>query len=187
VSIPLTVGPRIHDDAMTAASVRAQRVGTASAAAGSTTEGVAGSARPDPLAALSLVLDRELTEVRRHRLDTAGRVPASVAPYVDPSQGMLELVFDGAAGPVVLAVAPGARGDTIVPVLPAPAPEGDDGSDVGAESPFAELVGETLEDVDRVVGHVERPDEMRGLVLHLGGRMLMLYADLWELRVTLLP
>ena len=43
------------------------------------------------------------------------------------------------------------------------------------------------DNVDRVVGHVERPDEMRGLVLHLGGRMLMIYADLWELRVTLLP
>ena len=49
------------------------------------------------------------------------------------------------------------------------------------------MVGDALEDVDRVVAHVERPDEMRGLVLHLGGRMLMVYADLWELRVTLLP
>ncbi|NMO93665.1 hypothetical protein [Actinomycetospora sp. TBRC 11914] len=171
---------------MTAASVRAQRVGTASAAASSSAERAA-AARPDPLAALSLVLDRELTEVRRHRLDTEGRVPASVAPYVDPSRGMLELVFDGASGPVVLAIAPGARGDTIVPVLPAPAPEGDDGTDVGGEAPFDEVVGDALEDVDRVVGHVERPDEMRGLVLHLGGRMVMVYADLWELRVTLLP
>ena len=172
---------------MTAASVRAQRVGTASAAASSSAEGAAGSARPDPLSALSLILDRELVEVRRHRLDIRGRVPAGVAPYVDPSQGMLELVFDGAAGPLVLAVAPGARGDTIVPVLPAPAPEADDGAEVGGEAPFDEVVGDTLEDLDRVVGHVERPDEMRGLVLHLGGRMLMLYADLWELRVTLLP
>lgn len=186
---------------MTAASVRAQWVGSeparlaapaagtagAQATASSHVEDAAAPSRPDPLAALSLVLDRELTEVRRHRLDVTGRVPASVAPYVDPSQGMLELVFDGNAGPVVLAVAPGARGDTIVPVLPAPAPEQDDGEDVGGTAPFDEVVGDTLEDVDRVVGHMERPDEMRGLVLHLGGRMLMLYADLWELRVTLLP
>lgn len=186
---------------MTAASVRAQWAGseparaTAPAAGGasaptatsSPAEDAAGPARPDPLAALSLVLDRELAEVRRHRLDVAGRVPASVAPYVDVSQGMLELVFDGPSGPVVLAVAPGARGDTIVPVLPAPAPEQDDGEDVGGCAPFDEVVGDALEDVDRVVGHMERPDEMRGLVLHLGGRMLMIYADLWELRVTLLP
>lgn len=178
---------------MTAASVRAQWVGPGPAggsapAAGSSPAGDAsGPIRPDPLSALSLVLDRELVEVRRHRLDLAGRVPAGAAPYVDRSQGMLELVFDGPSGAIVLAVAPGARGDTIVPVLPAPAPEGDDGTDVGGESPFDEVVGDALEDVDRVVGHVERPDEMRGLVLHLGGRMLMLYADLWELRVTLLP
>ena len=186
---------------MTAASVRAQwvgseparvtapAVGSASAptATSSPVEDAAGPARPDPLAALSLVLDRELTEVRRHRLDLLGRVPASVAPYVDPSQGMLEFVFDGPSGPIVLAVAPGARGDTIVPVLPAPAPEQDDGADVGGLAPFDEVVGDALEDVDRVVGHVERPDEMRGLILHLGGRMLMIYADLWELRVTLLP
>ncbi len=178
---------------MTAASVRAQWVGPGPAggsvptAASSTPEDAAGPARPDPLSTLPLVLDRELVEVRRHRLQLAGRVPASVAPYVDPSQGMIELVFDGVAGPVVLAVAPGARGDTIVPVLPAPAPEHDDGEEVGGTAPFDEVVGDTLEDVDRVVGHVERPDEMRGLILHLGGRMLMLYADLWELRVTLLP
>jgi hypothetical protein len=186
---------------MTAASVRAQWAGleqargsapapgsaTAPTAASSSVEDAAGPARPDPLAALPLILDRELVEVRRHRLELAGRVPASVAPYVDSSQGMLELVFDGVAGPLVLAVAPGARGDTIVPVLPAPAPEQDDGMEVGDMAPFDEVVGDTLEDVDRVVGHVERPDEMRGLVLHLGGRMLMLYADLWELRVTLLP
>jgi hypothetical protein len=177
---------------MTAASVRAQWVGpgpaggSAPTAGSSPAEDAAGTARPDPLSALSVVLDRELVEVRRHRLEFAGRVPAGVAPYVDRSQGMLELVFDGPSGPVVLAVAPGARGDTIVPVLPAPAPEGD-GTDVAGEAPFDEVVGDALEDVDRVVGHVERPDEMRGLVLHLGGRMLMLYADLWELRVTLLP
>jgi len=48
-------------------------------------------------------------------------------------------------------------------------------------------VGEALEDLSRLLTHVERSDEMRGLVLHLGGRMLMFYADLWELRVTLLP
>ncbi len=178
---------------MTAASVRAQWVGpgptggSALTGASSAAEDAAGATRPDPLSALSLVLDRELVEVRRHRLELAGRVPASVAPYVDSSQGMLELVFDGPSGPVVLAVAPGARGDTVVPVLPAPAPEHDDGMDVGGLAPFDEVVGDTLEDVDRVVGHVERPDEMRGLILHLGGRMLMLYADLWELRVTLLP
>jgi hypothetical protein len=160
---------------------------SAPTAASSPVEDAAGPTRPDPLAALSLVLDRPLAEVRRHRLDVAGRVPASVAPYVDVSQGMLELVFDGPSGPVVLAVAPGARGDTIVPVLPAPAPEQDDGQDVGDGTPFDEVVGDALEDVDRVVGHMERPDEMRGLVLHLGGRMLMIYADLWELRVTLLP
>jgi hypothetical protein len=58
---------------------------------------------------------------------------------------------------------------------------------MGRCAPFDEVVGDALEDVDRVVSHVERPDEMRGLVLHLGGRMLMVYADLWELRVTLLP
>lgn len=162
---------------MTAASVRAQRVHSAARVAD----------RPDPLAALSLVLDRELAEVRRHRLDVTGRVPVGVAPYVDPSQGMLELVFDSASGPVVLAIAPGARGDTIVPVLPAPAPEQDDGEDVACAAPFDEVMGDALEDVDRVVSHMERPDEMRGLVLHLGGRMLMVYADLWELRVTLLP
>lgn len=186
---------------MTAASVRAQWVGSEPArvtapgagSAGTPTasspavEDAAGASRPDPLATLSLVLDRELTEVRRHRLDVTGRVPASVAPYVDPSQGMLELVFDAASGPVVLAIAPGARGDTIVPVLPAPAPEQGDGEDVGGCAPFDEVVGDALEDVDRVVGHMERPDEMRGLVLHFGGRMLMVYADLWELRVTLLP
>lgn len=186
---------------MTAASVRAHWVGSgpvrASAravgsagvptAASSPAEDAAGPARPDPLAALSLVLDRELAEVRRHRLDVAGRVPSSVAPYVDPAHGMLELVFDGASGSTVLAIAPGARGDTIVPVLPAPDPEHGDGIDVGSCAPFDEVVGDALEDVDRVVGHLDRPDEMRGLVLHLGGRMLMVYADLWELRVTLLP
>lgn len=49
------------------------------------------------------------------------------------------------------------------------------------------MVGEAIEDVSRLLTHVEAPDEMRGLVLHLGGQMLMVYADLWELRVTLLP
>lgn len=140
----------------------------------------------DPLASLALVLDRELIAVRRHRLDVEGRVPAGVARYVDPSQGMLEFVFAADDEAVVLAVAPGSRGDTVVPVLPAPFDAGE-GVPVGRCAPFDEVVGDALEDVDRVVSHVERPDEMRGLVLHLGGRMLMVYADLWELRVTLLP
>lgn len=142
----------------------------------------------DALARLRLVLDRELIGVRRHDLELAGRVPEQAARYVDRSQGMLEfLVDDGHDGAVVLAVAPGARGDTVVPLLPAPQPSTPDGVDVSAAAPFAELVGETLEDVSRVLTHVETPDEMRGVVLHLGGRMLVVYADLWELRVSLLP
>jgi hypothetical protein len=87
----------------------------------------------------------------------------------------------------VLALAPGARGDTVVPLLPAVQPTEPGGRDVTDEEPFAEVAGEALEDVSRLLTHVESPDEMRGLVLHLGGRMLMVYADLWELRVTLLP
>lgn len=149
--------------------------------------GTAAEVPGDPLAALSLVLDRELIAVRRHRLDVESRVPAGVARYVDPSQGMLEFVFAGADDEaVVLAVTPGSRGDTVVPVLPAPFDTAE-GVPMGRCAPFDEVVGDALEDVDRVVSHVERPDEMRGLVLHLGGRMLMVYADLWELRVTLLP
>ncbi len=101
---------------------------------------------------------------------------------------MLEfLVDDGSGGVVVLALAPGARGDTVVPLLPAAQPPEPDGRDVSHDEPFDEIVGEAIEDVSRVLTHLERPDEMRGLVLHLGGRMLMVYADLWELRVTLLP
>jgi hypothetical protein len=169
----------MKDGAMTTASVRTQ-AGPAGA----------GQRATDPLASLRLVLDRELLAVRRHALELAGRVPEQVAPYVDRSRGMLEfLVDDGAGGVVALAVAPGARGDTVVPVLPAPQPDPgvEDALDVTDEAPFDEIVGEAVEDVSRVITHVEHPDEMRGLVLHLGGRMLMVYADLWELRVTLLP
>ena len=182
----------VSASAQRAAAVRAQWVAPTSSDLGApatpvlATE-VADAPRTDPLAALSLVLDRELVAVRRHRLDVEGRVPSGVARYVDLSQGMLEFVFAGAEDePVVLAIAPGSRGDTVVPVLPAPFDD-DDGMPVGRLAPFDEVVGDALEDVDRVVSHVERPDEMRGLVLHLGGRMLMVYADLWELRVTLLP
>ncbi|PVY97728.1 hypothetical protein [Actinomycetospora cinnamomea] len=142
----------------------------------------------DGLARLRLVLDRELVGVRRHDLELAGRVPDSVRPHVDDTRGMLEfLLDDGAGGVVVLALAPGARGDTVVPLLPAAQPAEPGGHDVSREAPFAEVVGEALEDVSRLLTHLERPDEMRGLVLHLGGQMLMVYADLWELRVTLLP
>ena len=143
----------------------------------------------DPLAALSLVLDRELVAVRRHELAPAGRVPEAVAPYVDHSRGMLEfLVDDGQGDVLVLAVAPGAQGDTVVPLLPAPLVADEPGArDVTHEAPFAELVGDAVEDVARIIAHVERPDAMRGLLLHVGGRMLVVYADLWELRVTLLP
>lgn len=182
----------VSASAQRAAAVRAQWVAPmsediAAPAAPVLAAEVADAPHPDPLATLSVVLDRELVAVRRHRLDVEGRVPASVARYVDPSQGMLEFVFAGADDePVVLAVAPGSRGDTVVPVLPAPFDD-DEGMPVGRLTPFDEVVGDALEDVDRVVSHVERPDEMRGLVLHLGGRMLMVYADLWELRVTLLP
>lgn len=147
--------------------------------------GVAGI---DPLAELRLVLDRELVGVRRHALELAGRVPEGAAPYVDRSQGMLELlVDDGRGGATVLALAPGVRGDTVVPLLPAPPPEADDGVDVTLEAPFDEVVGDAVEDVSRLLTHLDSPHEMRGLVLHVGGRMLMIYADLWELRVTLLP
>lgn len=170
------------------------RSGTGAAAQDRLDGGASGPARPDPLAALRLVLDRELVAVRRHALEPAGRVPEGVAPYVDPSRGMLEfLVADEAAGTpsaglVVLAVAPGARGDTVVPLLPAPYVADDPGAtDVTAADPFDELVGEAVEDVSRIVTHPDRADEMRGLVLHVGGRMLVVYADLWELRVTLLP
>ncbi|WP_433800653.1 hypothetical protein [Actinomycetospora sp. CA-084318] len=178
--------------AQRAAAVRAQWVAPMSAdtvapAAPVPATAVADAPCTDPLSALPLVLDRELVAVRRHRLDVEGRVPAGVARYIDPSQGMLEFVFAGANDePVVLAVAPGSRGDTVVPVLPAPVDD-DEGKPMSRFAPFDEVVGDALEDVDRVVSHVERPDEMRGLVLHLGGRMLMVYADLWELRVTLLP
>ena len=145
----------------------------------------------DPLRALRLVLDRELVAVRRHRLRLAGRVPEQVARHVDTTAGMLEfLVDDGAGGVVVLAVAPGARGDTVVPLLPAPLVDdsGDERvTDVTGCAPFDEVVGDAVEDVSRLITHVDRPDELRGLVLHVGGRMLMVYADLWELRVTLLP
>ncbi|MEJ2888669.1 hypothetical protein [Actinomycetospora aeridis] len=142
----------------------------------------------DALARLHLVLDRALLGVRRHDLELAGRVPESVRPHVDDTAGMLEfLVDDGAGGAVVLAVAPGAGGDTVVPLLPAAQPTEPGGRDVSGEEPFDEVVGEPVEDVSRLLTHVERPDEMRGLVLHLGGRMLLVYADLWELRVTLLP
>jgi hypothetical protein len=182
----------VSASAQRVAAVRAQWVAptspdVAAPAAPVLATDVADAPRTDPLAALSLVLDRELVAVRRHRLDVEGRVPAGVARYVDPSQGMLEFVFAGADDePIVLAVAPGSRGDTVVPVLPAPFDD-EEGMPVARLSPFDEIVGDALEDVDRVVSHVERPDEMRGLVLHLGGRMLMIYADLWELRVTLLP
>ncbi len=144
----------------------------------------------DSLAGLPLVLDRELLAVRRHDLELAGRVPEQARRYVDTTQGMLELIIGEAGDPVsqvVLALAPGARGDTVVPVLPAPVLEPVDGRDVSASAPFDEIVGEAVEDVSRVLTHLESPDELRGLVLHLGGRMLMVYADLWELRVTLLP
>ncbi|MEJ2869782.1 hypothetical protein WCD74_18585 [Actinomycetospora sp. OC33-EN08] len=182
----------VSASAQRAAAVRAQWLPSTSTDVAETTVPVlaaepADAPRTDPLAALPLVLDRELVAVRRHRLDVEGRVPAGVARYVDPSQGMLEFVFAGDGGEqIVLAVAPGSRGDTVVPVLPAPF-DGDEGLPVGRHAPFDEVLGDALEDVDRVVSHVERPDEMRGVVLHLGGRMLMIYADLWELRVTLLP
>lgn len=144
--------------------------------------------RLDALARLRLILDRELLGVRRHDLELAGRVPEAVRPHVDVSAGMLEFLFDdGAGGATVLAVAPGARGDTVVPLLPAPQLDEPEGHDVSAVAPFDELVGEAVEDVSRLLTHLECPDEMRGLVLHLGGRMLVVYADLWELRVTLLP
>ncbi len=167
---------------MTAASVRTP-LGPAA--------GVSGHGPTDPLRALRLVLDRELVAVRRHLLRLAGRVPEQVARHVDATAGMLEfLVDDGSGGVVVLAVAPGARGDTVVPLLPAPLVDdpADDGvADVTASAPFDEVVGDAIEDVSRLLTHLDRPDELRGLVLHVGGRMLMVYADLWELRVTLLP
>lgn len=148
-------------------------------------------AAPGALAELGLVLDRELVAVRRHDLELAGRVPERARPYIDVSRGMLEFVVAGPSGTdadqVVLALAPGARGDTVVPVLPAPRPAEPEGRDVSAQAPFDEVVGEAVEDVSRVLTHLESPDELRGLVLHVGGRMLMVYADLWELRVTLLP
>lgn len=148
---------------------------------------VAGS-RLDALARLRLILDRELVGVRRHGLEMVGRVPDGVRAHVDVSAGMVEfLVDDGSGGTVVLAVAPGARGDTIVPLLPAPPADEPGGRDVSDAAPFDEVVGEAVEDVSRVLTHLDRPDEMRGIVLHLGGRMLMVYADLWELRVALLP
>jgi hypothetical protein len=158
-----------------------------SPAAGATSDDAPASTA-DPLARLGLVLDRELVGVRRHDLELAGRVPESVRPHVDASAGMLEfLVDDGPGDVVVLAIAPGARGDTVVPLLPAPPVDDPGGVDVSLDAPFDELVEEAVEDVSRVLTHVEHPDEMRGLVLHLGGRMLMVYADLWELRVSLLP
>lgn len=163
------------------------------ASVSSATGSASGDAAPTPatgdsLARLHLVLDRELLGVRRHDLELAGRVPESVRPHVDAGAGMLELLIDdGAGGVVVLALAPGARGDTVVPLLPAIQPSEPGGRDVSDDDPFAEVLGEAIEDVSRLLTHVERPDEMRGLVLHLGGRMLMVYADLWELRVTLLP
>lgn len=175
--MPGSVGGAIHDVRMTTAHVP-------------TTERADGA---PPVAAsaldrLHLVLDHQLLGVRRHDLELAGRVPEQAARYVDRSQGMLEfLVDDGRGGVVVLAVAPGARGDTVVPMLPAPRPDPIDGLDVSAEAPFAELLGEAVEDVSRVLTHLEAPEDMRGLVLHVGGRMLMVYADLWELRVSLLP
>lgn len=158
-----------------------------------TASGHAAGTTPAPRAAdaldrLHLVLDRELRGVRRHDLELAGRVPESVRPHVDTAAGMLEfLIDDGAGGVVVLALAPGARGDTVVPLLPAAQPVEPGGRDVSAAAPFDEVVGEAVEDVSRLLTHLERPDEMRGVVLHLGGRMLLVYADLWELRVTLLP
>lgn len=159
------------------------------APSGTAAAGVPAQTAPsDALARLRLVLDRELVGVRRHELELAGRVPEQAARFVDRSQGMLELLFDdGAGGTITFAVAPGVRGDTVVPVLPAPQPTVPDGEDVSADEPFAELVGEALEDVSRMLTHVENPEEMRGLVLHLGGRMLVVYADLWELRACLLP
>ncbi|GAA4928216.1 hypothetical protein EV188_10763 [Actinomycetospora succinea] len=162
---------------------------SASSATGSASGDAAGTpGAGDALAGLHLILDRELLGVRRHELELAGRVPESVRPHVDASAGMLEfLVDDGSGGVVVLALAPGARGDTVVPLLPAAQPTEPGGRDVSADEPFDEIVGEAVEDVSRLLTHVEHPDEMRGLVLHLGGRMLMVYADLWELRVTLLP
>jgi hypothetical protein len=167
---------------MTTASV-SSATGAASGDASGTTPGSA-----DALARLHLVLDRELVGVRRHDLELAGRVPESVRPHVDTSAGMLEfLVDDGVGGVVVLALAPGARGDTVVPLLPAAQPAEPGGRDVSPAAPFDEVVGEAVEDVSRLLTHVERTDEMRGVVLHLGGRMLLVYADLWELRVTLLP
>lgn len=175
--------------AMTTASVSSD-----SRAPGTTVPDPTGStapsepARSDALSELDLVLDRALLAVRRHDLELAGRVPDQARRCVDISHGMLEFVVDDGAGDeVVLALAPGARGDTVVPMLPAPRPAELDGRDVGAQMPFSEVVGETVEDVSRVITHLERPDELRGLVLHLGGRMLMVYADLWELRATLLP
>ncbi|GAA4897333.1 hypothetical protein [Actinomycetospora straminea] len=169
---------------MTTASVSsAPGTATGDDAASASTPGAG-----DVLAQLPLVLDRELLGVRRHALELAGRVPQSVLPHVDAAAGMLEfLVHDGSGGVVVLALAPGARGDTVVPLLPAAQPSEPGGRDVSAEAPFDEVVGEAVEDVSRLLTHVDRPDEMRGIVLHLGGRMLLVYADLWELRVTLLP
>jgi hypothetical protein len=169
---------------MTTASV-SSTTGATSAATAGTSSGLGGT---DPLAQLGLVLDHELLGVRRHALELAGRVPDSVRPHVDVTAGMLELLIDdGAGGVVVLALAPGARGDTVVPLLPAAQPAEPGGRDVSLEAPFDEVVGEAVEDVSRLLTHVERPDEMRGVVLHLGGRMLLVYADLWELRVSLLP
>jgi hypothetical protein len=169
---------------MTTASVSS----TPGATSGDTAGTSAGRRAADPLAQLGLVLDRELVGVRRHDLELAGRVPDSVRPHVDVAAGMLELLIDdGSGGAVVLALAPGVRGDTVVPLLPAAQPGEPGGHDVSASAPFDEVVGEAVEDVSRLLTHVERPDEMRGVVLHLGGRMLLVYADLWELRVTLLP
>ena len=159
-----------------------------SAAAGATAGAAPATGAGDALARLRLVLDRELVGVRRHDLELAGRVPEIVRPHVDATHGMLEfLVDDGAGGVVVLALAPGARGDTVVPLLPAAQPTDPGGHDVSHASPFDEVVGEAVEDVSRLLTHIEHPDEMRGVVLHLGGRMLLVYADLWELRVSLLP
>lgn len=175
---------------MTTASVSSSRADSPDVPAVAAPATAAPGMGVDALAGLPLVLDRELLAVRRHDLELAGRVPEQACPFVDTSRGMLELVVGEAADPasqVVLALAPGARGDTVVPVLPAPVCDPVDGRDVSVETPFDEVLGEAVEDVSRVLTHLEHPDELRGLVIHLGGRMLMVYADLWELRVTLLP
>ena len=181
--IPGGVGPSIHHGAMTTASV-------SSATGATSVDAARGRAvRSTPSPGSRLVLDRELIGVRRHDLELAGRVPDERPPARRRLRRHARVPRRRRRRRRRRA-RPGARvrGATRwCPLLPAVQPTEPGGHDVSATAPFDEVVGEAVEDVSRLLTHVEHPDEMRGLVLHLGGRMLMVYADLWELRVTLLP